>query len=71
VIMEQLALLSLGNFFVGWLGLIFQQKMPKRMRKTSRSDGVDGVESESQDNRLSRSATKTNEPLRVPGKMRF
>lgn len=65
---------SLGNIFVGWLGFIFQQNMPKRMCKTSRSNGVDGVESESQGKHwLSHSATKTNEPLpfAFAGKLRL
>jgi ABC-type multidrug transport system ATPase subunit len=70
VIMKQLAMVSLGNLVVGWLGLLFHQ-MPKRMRKTSRSDDVDDVESESRGNRMTHSATKTNEPLRVRGKLRF
>jgi ABC-type multidrug transport system ATPase subunit len=68
VIMKQLAMLSLGNLAVGWLGLLFQQ-LPKRMRKTSRSDDV---ESESRGNRMARStSTKTKEPFRVRGKLRF
>jgi ABC-type multidrug transport system ATPase subunit len=73
VIMKQLAMLSLGNLAVGWLGLLFHQ-IPKRMRKTSRSDGVDGgVKSESRaGNWKSRStATKSNEPLAIRGKIRF
>jgi hypothetical protein len=68
VIMKQLAMLSLGNLAVGWLGLLFHQ-VPKRMRKTSRSDDV---EAESRGNRMTYSAsTKTNEPLSVRGKLRF
>lgn len=66
-IMKQLAMLSLGNLAVGWLGLLFHQ-VPKRMRKTSRSDDV---ESETRGSRMTLSNTKTNEPLRVRGKLRF
>jgi hypothetical protein len=74
VIMKQLAMLSLGNLAVGWLGLLFHQMPKMRMRKTSRSDDVDvGVESESRaGNWKTRSiATKSNEPLVIRGKLRF
>jgi hypothetical protein len=60
--------LSLGNLAVGWLGLLFHQ-VPKRMRKTSRSDDV---EPDSRGNRVTYStSTNTNEPLYVRGKLRF
>jgi len=75
VTMEHLALLSLGNLMLGWMGLLFQQ-IPKRIRKTSRSDGADVPEMDDQKNYRrttvsTTAATTTNEPLRVPGKLRF